>query len=87
MSKKVINLFPSSLGINNLYLMKYLVFQKSLISNLWIQKLIYFIYRYHAKNNNVFQFDEEFETWEYGPVFRSLYRNYKKWESEFLIYF
>jgi len=51
------------------------------ISPMKLQKLLYFIYRdyYQAKGTPLFT--ENFEAWQYGPVLRSVYDEFKTYGS------
>lgn len=45
------------------------------ISNLSVQKIIYFCHMFHlGKNNGNVLIDQLFEAWDYGPVLPTLYR-------------
>ena len=69
--------------IENSYYMIYL-FQKDdkEITNLKLQKLMYFVEAYYtAKNDCDKLFDTEWSAWDYGPVNKELYNYYKKFRS------
>jgi uncharacterized phage-associated protein len=53
----------------------------SLITNLKLQKLVYYAQAWSLGLNNKELFPEEFEAWVHGPVLRDLYNKYKenKW--------
>ncbi len=53
------------------------------ITNLKLQKLMYFVEAYYmVKNpNEEFFFDTSWSAWDYGPVNRDLYNHYKKFGS------
>ncbi len=42
------------------------------VSNLQLQKILYFIQRYYLQNNNQL-FDDDFEAWQFGPVIPTVY--------------
>ena len=50
----------------------------SLISNLKLQKLVYYAQAWHLANFNESLFDEDFRAWVHGPVIHSLWKKYKK---------
>lgn len=47
------------------------------ITNLRLQKLVYYAQAWHLANFSEALFDEEFEAWVHGPVIKSLYRENK----------
>lgn len=46
------------------------------VSNLQLQKILYFLQVAYYKETEMLLFDEEFEAWPYGPVIRDVYREY-----------
>lgn len=52
-----------------------------IISNLKLQKLIYYAQGFHIAIYNKPLFDEPIIKWEHGPVIESLYHKYKKYGS------
>lgn len=44
------------------------------ISNLQLQKILYFCQKGYNKNTGLILFDDDFEAWQYGPVIPSVYR-------------
>lgn len=53
------------------------------VSNLKLQKLLYFIQAYFLTNkkDNTPCFDEKIEAWDFGPVVPEAYRQYKQYGS------
>lgn len=51
---------------------------QSLITNLKLQKLVYYAQAWHLAMKNEPLFDEDFEAWVHGPVIPSLYFQYKE---------
>lgn len=51
------------------------------ISPMKLQKLIYIVYREYLVRAKVPLFSEEFETWQYGPVVRTVYDEFKSFGS------
>lgn len=51
------------------------------ISNLKLQKLVYYAQAYHLAMYDEPLFAEQVEAWEHGPVVPELYREYKHHES------
>lgn len=52
-----------------------------LITNLKLQKLLYYTQAWHLAIYDSPLFDEEFEAWVHGPVQPSVYNEYKKFGS------
>jgi uncharacterized phage-associated protein len=50
----------------------------SFISNLKLQKLVYYAQAWHLALYDTPLFDEDFEAWVHGPVIPSLFEEYKK---------
>ena len=46
------------------------------ISNLQLQKILYFIQLAYCRESGQLLFDEPFEAWTYGPVLPDIYREY-----------
>lgn len=44
------------------------------ISNLQLQKILYFCQKEYKKNTGITLFRDDFEAWQYGPVIPSVYR-------------
>lgn len=51
------------------------------VSPMKLQKLIYFIYRDYLQKTGSPLFTEEFQTWQYGPVLRSVYDEFKTFRA------
>jgi len=51
------------------------------ITNLKLQKLVYYAQGYHLALHGTPLFRERIEAWEHGPVVPELYRQYKQWGS------
>lgn len=49
----------------------------SFISNLKLQKLVYYAQAWHIALYNESLFEEDFQAWVHGPVIPSLYQKYK----------
>lgn len=58
----------------------------SLISNMKLQKMLYYMQGYHLAYFNNPLFDEEIEAWMYGPVVPSVYDKYKEYENRGISY-
>jgi uncharacterized phage-associated protein len=54
---------------------------KSYLTHMKLQKLIYIANGIHLALNAEPLIDEPIETWDYGPVIQSVYRNYKVFGS------
>lgn len=48
------------------------------ITNLKLQKILYFVQAIFVKNTNHFCFKDNMEAWAYGPVVPSVYRVYRR---------
>ncbi len=68
---------------NSYYMVKLFVDDGKEITNLKLQKLMYFVEAYYmVKNSSESQlFDTEWSAWNYGPVTPKLYQEYKKFGS------
>jgi len=53
-----------------------------LITNLRIQKLLYYAQAWYLVNYNRRLFNDPIEAWDLGPVIRSVYKKYKKYGGE-----
>ena len=51
----------------------------SFISNLKLQKLVYYAQAWYLVNYGVPLFQEDFQAWIHGPVIPDLYQEYKAW--------
>lgn len=51
---------------------------QSLITNMKLQKLVYYAQAWNLGLNGDSLFDEEFEAWVHGPVLPTLYNEYRK---------
>lgn len=54
------------------------------IRQLKIQKLVYFAYAWYAGNKNEELFEEDFEAWQYGPVVRDLYVQFRDFGRSYI---
>lgn len=52
------------------------------ISPMKLQKMIYIVYKEYLTRENTLLFSEEFETWQYGPVVRTVYDEFKSFGSK-----
>src|SRR5690625_1004935 len=48
-------------------------------THLKLQKLLFFLYREYIKTNKTPPFTEKFRAWDYGPVIREVYDEYKSY--------
>lgn len=46
------------------------------VSNLQLQKILYFVQQQYARETGGLLFDDSFEAWQYGPVQPGVYREY-----------
>lgn len=56
-----------------------------LLTNLKVQKLIYYVQAWNLAVNKESLFDDDFEAWVHGPVIRSLYDSFKSFGSKPII--
>lgn len=54
------------------------------ISPMKLQKLMYFVYKYHLKTYNRKLFNEPFEKWKYGPVLCSIYYEFNSYGANYI---
>lgn len=62
--------------------MKVLTEKEDLISNLKLQKLLYYAQSYSLALNDKPLFNEKFEAWTHGPVIPIIYQKYKNYGSD-----
>lgn len=55
--------------------------QGEIISNLKLQKILYYMQGFFIAVFDKKLFDEEFEAWQYGPVVRTMYNHFKDFGS------
>lgn len=61
---------------------KYFLSKNSELTDIQIQKLVYYAYSwYMVKNNGEKLFEENPQAWVHGPVFRSLFDNMKNYKN------
>ena len=82
--EKFIDYVSKDIKINALDVAKAILCKKSL-SNLELQKILYFIAVRFIKKYDIKLFDEEFECWDLGPVVPSVYHFCKKYGREKII--
>ncbi|MCA6080406.1 MAG: DUF4065 domain-containing protein [Endomicrobium sp.] len=54
------------------------------ISHLKLQKLLFYCQAYHLSISGEPLFEDDILAWDYGPVVRSVYENYKKHDSSII---
>jgi len=59
--------------------------QGDLISNLKLQKLLYYVQGFNIAIFDEKLFEEEIEAWQYGPVIRSVYDEFKTFGSKAIV--
>lgn len=55
---------------------------QELLSNLKLQKLVYYAQGLHLAMKGIPLFDEEIKAWEYGPVIPELYHKFKSFGAD-----
>jgi uncharacterized phage-associated protein len=53
-----------------------------LVTNLSLQKLLFYCHAYHLAFTNLPLIDEDFEAWTYGPVAPNVYKYYSKYKDK-----
>ena len=66
------------------YIIGYCNEKKKTISNLKLQKVLYFVQAQFLVNHGQACFEEEIEAWDFGPVVPSVYHKYKIFGSTFI---
>lgn len=64
------------------YIVNYSIKNKNYVSNLKLQKLLYYVQAYFAIKRNKPCFGEDFEHWRHGPVIPEIYSEYKAYFNE-----
>jgi len=68
--------------INATIIRKYFLYKNSELTDIQIQKLVYYAYSwYMVKNKGKKLFEERPQAWRHGPVFRSLFDNMKDYRK------
>lgn len=57
-----------------------------LVSNLKLQKMLYYMQGFHLAYFNTHLFEEEIEAWQYGPVVRDVYFTYNEYGNNGIEY-
>lgn len=70
-----------ALQVAQLLLLKAAESKQELMSNLKLQKMLYYEQGFHLAAFGTPLFDEEIEAWMYGPVVPSIYNEYAKYEA------
>lgn len=68
---------------NSYYMIKLFIDENKDITNLKLQKLMYFVEAYYMVKNSSepYLYESEWSAWNYGPVIPELYQEYKKFGS------
>lgn len=61
--------------------------EKCTISPMKLQKILYFVASEYQKETGKPLFTENFETWQYGPVLRSVYNEFRSFSRNFITRF
>ena len=64
------------------YIINYCNENYYLISNLKLQKILYFVQAFFLEAKNEECFREEIESWDFGPVVPEVYREYRKYDGD-----
>ncbi|WP_019132667.1 Panacea domain-containing protein [Peptoniphilus obesi] len=68
----------------NVYIINYAFETNRSVTNLKLQKVLYFLYGFYYAITKKELFDENFEAWAYGPVVRKSYINYSMYGAEII---
>lgn len=66
------------------YVIQYCTLQSTPISNLQLQKILYFLQTVFGKSYGRLLFKERFEAWPYGPVLPDIYYEYSSYGSSLI---
>lgn len=66
------------------YIINYAYEKNRSVTNLKLQKILYFVYGFYYAFTNEELFDEGFEAWAYGPVVRKSYVRYSMFGAEII---
>lgn len=58
------------------YIINYCLEIEKPITNLQLQKILYFVQGEYYRHTKQFLIDDDFYAWQYGPVIRSVYEDY-----------
>lgn len=61
--------------------------EKCRISPMKLQKILYFVASEYQKGTGRSLFSERFETWQYGPVLRSVYSEFRPFSRDYITRF
>lgn len=61
--------------------------EKCRISPMKLQKILYFVAAEYQKKTGQSLFSERFETWQYGPVLRSVYSEFRPFSRDYITRF
>ncbi len=67
------------------YIINHCVLDGCAISNLQLQKILYFVFGEYLRQTKLCLFDEKFLAWQYGPVVENVYEEYR-WYGASKIY-
>ena len=62
------------------YVVNYFQEREDFITNLKLQKLLYYVQGWHLAINKTPAFDEDFQAWIHGPVNNEVYQEYKSFQ-------
>ena len=63
------------------YIINYAYEKNHPISNLQLQKILYFLWIDFYKEKNKYLFDDEIEAWKYGPIIPNVYNSYSHFSA------
>ncbi len=66
------------------YLIQLGFYEDKLLSNISLQKILYFAQGFHLATSDKVLFSEQIFAWEFGPVVKQVYHTYKKYGNNFL---
>lgn len=71
--------YPCSADTLSRYIVNICIDEGMPISNLQLQKILYFCQIEYLRKTSAFLFEDDFQAWRYGPVIPSVYSKYSIW--------
>lgn len=77
-SERGVYIMESKYNVSNIskYIISKCNYEKKIITNLYLQKILYYVQGYFLKKYNMLAFDSDIEAWQYGPAIPDSYYEY-----------